>query len=138
MLPSELKLKDHSFFLETFEFDNNSDLYKQKNLISAVKPIKKFHSFRNLQNFLIDNPKILNLKNSGFAGYIGYDKDTEIILYEEINKINLNETKSEKKIQLKTEKINYRFNKNEFIDNVKKCQNILKKGIFIKLISLIN
>lgn len=129
MHQSELKLIDHKFLLETCDLHHNSnDSYKQKNLISAQKALKKFYSFKQLQNFLIDNPEILKFPNSGFAAYISYDRDIEIVLYEEIHKINLNETYKKENLEINQNYQNEIFNKERFISNVNKCKNFIEEG----------
>lgn len=129
MPQSELKLIDHKFLLETCDINHNSkDSYKQKNLISTHKAIEKFYSFRHLENYLMDNPEILKLKNSGFAAYISFDRDIEIILYEEINKVNLNQTFYKKCFLKKQNNLDKIFNKKRFIENVNKCKNYIEEG----------
>ena len=129
MPQSELKLIDHKFLLETCDLDQNSnDSYKQKNIISAHKALKKLYSFKQLQDFLINNPKILKLKNAGFASYISYDKDVEIVLYEEIHKINLDETCKQENFLINRNYQNEIFNKERFIASVNKCKSYIEEG----------
>lgn len=80
-LPLESIVKDSNFFFETLDLNFN-----QKNFIYGHDPIKKFESLADIDQYLIKNPKILEMKDAGFAGYIGFDGKLEFTLYENIIK----------------------------------------------------
>lgn len=136
MRQSDLKLIDHKFLLETCDLDTHTvNSYQQKNQIFADKAIAKFYSFKDMQNFITANPDILNLKNSGFAAYISYERKIEIVLYEEIHKKQYENLLIKNQKETSHSKLNTidllnteLFNKTRFINNVCKCQKFIEEG----------
>jgi para-aminobenzoate synthetase component I len=109
--------KSYNFVLEDL-----SNHYKK---ISAHNPIKKVSSLKELDVFLNDNHNILESKESGFAGYIGYDGECELVIYEKILESYLN-TRTEIKSHLDAEII--QGSAKDYLQAVKKCQDHIKEG----------
>ncbi len=80
-MPLESIVKESNFFFETLDLE-----YQQKNFIYGYNPIKKFESLAEIDKYLIKNPKVLEMKDAGLAGYIGFDGKLEFTLYENIVK----------------------------------------------------
>ncbi len=68
---------DHSFI-----FSGNQ--WAEGKPVSASKPIAVFRSLTELDEFIAANPELCAQEHAGFAGYISYEGDCELAVYEEI------------------------------------------------------
>lgn len=116
---------EYSFIFENLDSKNSS---KHKT-IKASKPLQVFRSLEALDEFLNKNQDLLELDNAGIAGYISYEGECEIAVYENIEV---------KEIKVEGEKVKGEELKNHFtiikpdpklyIQAVKKCQEYIKEG----------
>ena len=93
-----------------------------------MKPIQVFRSIKALDDFLSRNPDLLELENAGFAGYLGYDGECELAVYEEIEvkgkEVKGKEVKELDEFKFTIEKPNPEL----YLQSVKKCQEYIKEG----------
>lgn len=127
-LPLESIVKDSNFFFETLDLE-----YQQKNFIYGHNPIKKFESLAEIDKYLIKNPKVFEMKDSGLAGYIGFDGKLEFTLYETIvkegcliNDLHNVEHSYDHGLEDNFEIINP--DSKEYINAVMKAQEYIKEG----------
>lgn len=119
---------DYNFIFE----DLSQGLNSRHKIITANKPIQVFRSFKALDSFLEKNPDLLELENAGFAGYLGYEGNCELAVYEKIktteNKsVITSNTKTIDTKQSKSFKI-VKPDPSLYLKAVKKCQEYIKEG----------
>lgn len=112
----------NSFLLETL--DQNT----AHKIIYASEPEAIFSSFEELENFLANNPEILQKKDAGFSGFVGYDGQTRLALYQkiEINEVARTFIEKEPEIdfEFQIEEPNYKRLKAAILH----CQREIKEG----------
>jgi anthranilate/para-aminobenzoate synthase component I len=127
----QINLQEHQQ-LECTEQDKNysfvlEDLSSNYKNISAINPIKKVSSLEELDDFLKNNTAILELEDSGFAGYIGYDGTSEIIIYEKILETNsIKKPYHTEPVSIEAEII--KGPAENYLRAIEKCQEYIKEG----------
>lgn len=115
---------EYSFIFENLDSKNS---LKHK-VIQASKPLQVFRSLEALDDFLNKNQDLLELNEAGIAGYIGYDGECEIAVYE---KIEVTEDRCQVTgdgYQVTDTFIIEKPNSEKYINAVKKCQKYIKEG----------
>ncbi len=115
------------FIASANSFIFSGDGWANGKTVIASKPITVVNSLEALDNYITNNPELLNSENAGFAGYISYEGNCEFAVYENIRfskhlPLSLQTLRHSDTIQI------IKPNPEEYINAVKKCQEYIREG----------
>lgn len=123
--------KTGDFIFESLEINNYDDKTYRKNVLIGSKPLKFFSNLQELEDFISQNWHDLRNSDAAIAGYISYEGEADIALYESLkdNSSAFSKNQSEE-MDISSD---YNFSliepcPQEFINNVIKCQKYIEEG----------